>query len=277
MEMENSAQPKLSNENAPSPEPARIESLVMKLARFYSVMGNRPDEPGALSLMAEVLCQSASDEHIAHAMTRCCRECRYPVRLSDFLQRIPGQEIPQPEAEGRKAWDILQAFVRKYVGNSIHGEYAPEHGWYPKTFPKLADRVLDTVRRTGGWKIYKCMTDADFPYVQKRFFEEYAAWTAVERVNPDHMLSAVVESKLLTAAPAIPAQIKPVEQPRTFEAKAVPQPLTDAQLRERREMLAQQATALHQRRVQRHTAHSANPNSESESSAPLRTQEQAHA
>src|SRR5450631_4304901 len=121
METGNQASTKLSNENALSSEHARIESLVVKLARFYSVMGNQPTEPGALALMAEVLCSSASDELIAHAMTRCCRECRYPVRLSDFLQRIPGQEIPQPEAEGRKAWDVLQTFVRKFVGNDVYG------------------------------------------------------------------------------------------------------------------------------------------------------------
>jgi hypothetical protein len=243
METENSAQPKLSNENAPSPEPARIESLVLKLARFYSVMGNRPDEPGALSLMAEVLCQSASDEQIATAMTRCLRECRYPARLSDFLQRIPGQEIPQPEAEGRKAWDSLQTFVRKYVGNDVHGSFGPEHGWYPKAFPRLSDRILDTVRRSGGWKVYKCMSDEDFPYVQKRFFEEYQAWSAVERVDPGHMLTTVTEPKQLMTATPVQEQIKPAPVP-VVRPKTVPQPLTDAQRRDRFEMLKQQAASL---------------------------------
>lgn len=85
----------------------RSEDVVKKLARFYSVMGHRPDEPGALALMAEILCQSGSDEQIAESMTRCTRECRFPVRLPDLLQRIPGQEVPQSEAESRKAWDVL--------------------------------------------------------------------------------------------------------------------------------------------------------------------------
>lgn len=209
----------------------------MKLARFYSVMGNRPDEPGALALIAEVLCQSGSDEQIAHAMTRCCRECRYPVRLSDFLQRIPGQEIPAPEAEGRKAWDLLQTFVRKYVGNDVHGNFGPEHGWYPKTFPQLSDRILDTVRRTGGWKVYKCMTDEDFPFVQKRFFEEFHAWAAVERVDLGHMLAAVPEPKRLASTP-VPAAIKPEPVP-IVRPKPFAQPLSDAQLCDRREILMQ--------------------------------------
>ena len=204
-------------------------------------MGNRPDEPGALSLMAEVLCQSASDQQIATAMTRCCRECRYPVRLADFLQRIPGQEIPVPEAEARKAWDLLQTFVRKFVGNDVHGNFGPEHGWYPATYPKLADRILDTVRRSGGWKVYKCQTDEDFPFVQKRFFEEFHAWTAVEHIDASHMLTAVPKPKLIKA-PAVPAEPKPTRA-RTFEPKPIPQPLTDSQLVERREMLREQAAS----------------------------------
>lgn len=38
-------------------EAQRSELLVVRLARFYSVMGHRPDEPGALALMAEMLTQ----------------------------------------------------------------------------------------------------------------------------------------------------------------------------------------------------------------------------
>jgi hypothetical protein len=242
MEMENQESPRSSNENKQFSEPARKDELVVKLARFYSVMGNQPNEPGALALMAEVLCQSASDELIAHAMTRCCRECRYPVRLSDFLQRIPGQEIPAPEAEGRKAWDILSQFVNKCVGNDVYGNYGPEHGWYPKTFPKLSDRILDTVRRTGGWKVYACMSDEDFPFVQKRFYEEYAAWIAVERVELPKLIQASQQPQQLSDGARERREIKPAV--RTFQTKAVPQPLTDAQLRERREMLRQQAAAL---------------------------------
>ncbi len=252
------------NENAPSCEPGRIESLVSKLVRFYSVMGNRPDEPGALSLMAEVLCQSASDEQIAHSMTRCLRECRYPVRLSDFLQRIPGQEIPAPEAEARKAWDLLDGFVHKYVGNDVHGNFGPEHGWYPKTFPQLSDHILDTVRRSGGWKVYKCMSDDDFPYVQKRFFEEYLAWTAVERVELPKLIRTASPQLTDDGTNERQREIKPVPV-RTFAAKAIPQPLTDEQLRSRREMLARQAASLRPAQAQRHSEHNANPTSESDS------------
>ncbi len=208
-------------------------------------MGNQPGEPGALALMAEVLCQSASDEQIAAAMTRCCRECRYPVRLSDFLQRIPGQEIPAPEAEARKAWDVVVTFVSKWVQSDVEGNYVISRGVRSQDPPQLSDRILDVVRRTGGWATYKRMTDEDFPFVQKRFFEEFCSWAAVERVDVGHILAgAVPEAKRLTAMP-VSAEVKPVPV-RTFQAKPVPQPLPDDRLRARREMLTQQAQSLRQ-------------------------------
>jgi hypothetical protein len=217
-------------------------------------MGSRPDEPGALALMSEILTQSATDQQIDGALTRCARECRYPVRLSDILQRIPGLEISLSEAETRRDWDVLIRFVSKYVGNDIYGSFGPEHGWYPKRYPKLSDRILDTVRRTGGWKVYKCMTDGDFPFVQKRFFEEYAAWTAVGLVSPHKLLEDRQPLQLIAKPMAEP---KPEIQPKRTEQqvvlKKIPEPLTEAQIRDRREMLRQQAELLSRTAPARHS------------------------
>jgi len=221
-------------------------------------MGHRPEEPGALALMAEILTQSATDQQIDTALTRCGRECRYPVRLPDLLQRIPGQEIPQLEAESRKAWDIVTAFVAKYVSNDVHGNYGPEHGWYGKSFPKLSDRILDTVRRTGGWRTYKLMTEEDFPYMQKRFFEEYQAWTAVELIESDRLLTAPVQIKQLAETHAMGTGTKSAhtEAPPSKEnsrtqalasSKDSHAPLTEAEIRDRREMLRQQAASFRRR------------------------------
>ena len=216
-------------------------------------MGNRPDEPGALALMAEILCQSGTDEQIAESMTRCGREARYPVRLPDLLQRIPGKEIPAPEAEVRRSWDELVKFVREYVSNDVYGNYGPEHGWYPSTYPKLHDRILDTVRRTGGWAIYACMTDQDFPFVQKRFSEEFAAWTAVERVDASKLLTEMPRPRLVSKSvgQAREKQSPTVSSATIFKTKSIPQSMTDVQLRDRREVLRQQTERLKARTVRR--------------------------
>jgi len=239
--MANPALEKSLNASKPScaAESQRTESLVAKLARFYAVMGHRPDEAGALALMAEMLTQSATDDEISTALSRCARECQYPVRIPDILRRIPGKEVPQIDAEARKAWDLVTTFVGKYVSNDVHGNYGPEHGWY-ENFPTLSNRILDTVRRTGGWKTYKCMTDEDFPFVQKRFFEEYEAWTAVEQIDMRKLLTQMPALQLIGNQRAMHAAPR-IETLTPTLVKKIPEPLTDAQLRDRREILRQQA------------------------------------
>jgi len=244
--------------NAQAPE--RIEATIKKLVHFYSVVGKGPEEEGALALMAEYLCQCGTDEQTAFALTQCARKGPYPVRLADFLQHIPGLEVPQADAEMRRAWDILISFVDKYVDTDVHGNYGPDHGWYgaravrlegqwvqrPGTYPRLSDRILDVVRRTGGWKAYKTMTERDFPFLQRRFFEEYQSWTAVEHVDSSHMIAPPPMLKELATKSTLPQENAPLSETLTLSrlAKKVPQPLTDAELRDRREMLRQQAAAI---------------------------------
>ena len=221
------------NESKPScaAEAQRSESLVANLARFYSVWVTGPRSL-ALALMAEMLTQTATDDEIAAALTRCARECKYPVRVPDILQRIPGQEIPQLEAEARHAWDVVQDFTRKYVGNDVYGNYGPDHGWY-SNFPKLTERILDSVRRSGGWKTYKCATDEDFPFLQKRFFEEYQAWTAVEHVDPSKLLSEMAMLQLVAKSMDIPkSEPQPAPMARKIEVKRVPETPTPEQMRD---------------------------------------------
>jgi hypothetical protein len=167
------------------------------------------------------------------------------VRLADILQRIPGLEVPQSEAEARKAWDVLMGFVTKYVGNDIYGTFGPEHGWFPQLYPKLSDRILDAVRRTGGWRVYKCMRDTDFPFIQKRFFEEYAAWSAVGRVVGDKLLMEIPHLQLVGKRMVIAkAENQPKQASQQVVIKKIPEPLTDALIHDRREMLRQQAEFL---------------------------------
>ena len=247
--MESRALGRLSNENSRScATKERSESLLAKLARFYSVVGSRPDEPGALALMSQILAQSGSDEQIDGALTRCARECRYPIRLPDILQRMEGQEVPQLEAEGRKAWEVAVAFAEKWVRSDVNGSYVIDRGVRSSEPPKLTQRVLDSVRRSGGWRAYKCMTHEDYPFLQRRFLEEYAAWAAIEEVSAAKLLTEAPRLQLVAKPDAHETKgptprAKPAEVP-PFKPKPIPSPLTDVQLRDRRAMLRQQAELL---------------------------------
>src|SRR5204863_345675 len=86
------------------------------------------------------------------------------------------------------------------------------------------------------------MTDRDFPFVQKRFFEEYIAWTAIERVALGTLLVEAPQPLLVAAATPIRKEKACSHTPHTI--RTVPQPLTDAQIQDRREILRQQTSAI---------------------------------
>jgi hypothetical protein len=184
------------------------------LVLFYAKMGNQPTLQGAIAAMATSLAAKATPEAVQAALDRCEFECLYPVRMPHIIQRLPGGVV-DTEAEKRLAWETVERFVSKYVGNDVHGNYGPDFGWHgprlnprgeivkPASYPQLSDRILDAVRRTGGWKLYARMTDEDFPFVQKRFFEEYEAWTDVERISDRTRLLEIPRVKELVSAKAM--------------------------------------------------------------------------
>jgi hypothetical protein len=227
-------QPTSSDEHTMQGELRVLEMLTT----FYAAVGNAPETDAGLALMAKLLSARAEPQSINAALERCLVECRYPIRLPDILQRIPGTEAADVMAERRLAWDVVEKFVRKYVSNDVHGNYGPDFGWYgPRlnslgevvkaaSYPQLSDRILDTVRRTGGWQIYALMTNEDFPFVQKRFFEEYEGWSEVERISDRARLLEIPRVKELVAAKSMEP-----ERPRAPAPSAAAEPMSPQKAR----------------------------------------------
>jgi hypothetical protein len=221
----------------------RLKQLVA-LAEVFK----EPVTPECLAMFVESLAD-LSDDQIRLCVGHAFRELKWFPKPAELRELAGASQQQGQGAEARKAWDVLTRFVKKYVSNDVYGNFGPQHGWYPKSYPKLSDRILDTVRRTGGWKVYACMTGEDFPFVQKRFFEEYATWAAVEQIEPGKLLTEMPQLHLI-AKPMDPLTIsertpmaQSVDVP-AFRPKAISERLTNAQLRDRREMLRQQATAM---------------------------------
>jgi hypothetical protein len=166
------------------------------LTTFYGAIGNPPEARGALVLMAKALAARVEPAAVNLALDRCMIECRFPVRLPDIFQRMPGTEVAEIDAEKRLAWDIVIRTVSKW------GRWNSErtHAFLDDRAPTLAPRILDSVRRTGGWTVYHAMEADDFPHVQKRFFEEYSAWIQVERITDRARLLEMPRVKELAAA-----------------------------------------------------------------------------
>src|SRR5262249_12726300 len=122
-----------------------------------------------------------------------CTEFPYPVRLPHIRQRIPGLEIPDPEAQARAAWDRAQTFAKRHVysspvdGNGVciddcraekcrnnPRHYLDEH---------LPQQIRDTVRRCGGWRPIALSLREPDPFLKKEFMSEFQSWRAVERAS----------------------------------------------------------------------------------------------
>ena len=173
--------------------------------------------PERLRINAEDLID-IEQEALRVAFAKARREHDYYPSVAEIRRMAQVDEAAQLDAEARKAWELTEEFVRKYVDTDVYGNYGPEHGWY-RIYPQLCDRILDTVRRTGGWRAYKKLTDKDFPFQQKRFFDEYKAWTAVERLtDPSKLLVIETRPQLVEGQPRVPtpnagAQVEKLAKP----------------------------------------------------------------
>lgn len=130
-------------------------------------------------------------------------ELTYFPRIAEIRAMAGETEKIKIEAEAHRGWDILIDYVDKWVSSDPEGRYKPDPTVRAGRMPQLSQRLLDTVRRTGGWRAYKCMTNADFPFQRERFLEEYQCWKAVESVPQDLLQLAGDEAKakLLRADP----------------------------------------------------------------------------
>jgi len=155
------------------------------------------------------------------------------------------------DAEACAAWDVLMSFVSRYVQSDVFGNYAPDQGFRAAPMPVLSERILDCVRRCGSWRQFKCMTPSNFPFQQKRFFEEFKAWHAVNAVPVERLALPGKPIRAEGSATAKPCATDPKPsvcesaRPSASALKEFPNP---QQIHDRREFLRQQAELLTKQR-----------------------------
>lgn len=182
---------KQSNDGTQNGSVERRNWIAELVTATVEAMGSELSAP-ALNLFVEDL-SSLSDDAIVHALARCRREIRakngFPptLTIADVLDRAGVVSESEAEAaECRAAWDLVQRYVARHVARNPQGVYEERdfegnRGRIPK--PELPQRIQDTVRRVGGWRVLKNPSEADFPHVQRRFYEEYRAWAATEQAS----------------------------------------------------------------------------------------------
>ena len=181
------------------------------------------------------------------AFARARRELKFFPKIAEVRELAGKGQKQEADAEARAAWDTILDFTSKYIQSDPHGNYRIDQGVRRTPPPVLSQRILDTVRRTGGWKVYKCMDSDDMPFTQKRFFGEYEAWHAVQHIPLDGLIDTqdvlALDSPKQSSQPARVQQVK-ADQIVNVCAKNISGPMTEVQIRDRREILRQQAQLM---------------------------------
>ena len=174
------------------------------------VMGTELSTPALALFVADL--EKLPIESVARALARCRREIRgrngFPptLTIADILDRAGiVAESEAEDAEWQAAWDVAVRHANKYIISNPEGEYQEKH-YFGETvvIPELSQRIRDSVRRIGGWRTIKCMSNDDFPFVQKRFREAYQAWRAAEFVLSRNALAGIGGFKELIGAKRMP-------------------------------------------------------------------------
>jgi hypothetical protein len=126
------------------------------------------------------------------AFGRARRELKFFPKIAE-LRALTG---PQIEDEAVAAWDETIRFIERYVQSDVYGNYSIEQGVRDSPPPVLSQRIRDTVRRVGGWRVLKTMSEDDYPHVQRRFLEHYGAWTEIQQVPVDRLLTEAPQMRL---------------------------------------------------------------------------------
>jgi hypothetical protein len=177
------------------------------------------------------------------AFSAAVRQLSFEPRPAD-IRKLAGLAPEQQElGEAHKAWDLVCAFADKWVAADHEGVFRMHQGVRSEPIPTLSQRILDVVRRTGGWEPYKWRTTKSLPFLERDFLQEYKVWTYAEFVDESKMLTPGEVLKQLKA----PVPLKSMPAPESPRPQKLQEPLTEAQLVDRREILRQQAQRLKER------------------------------
>jgi hypothetical protein len=206
--------------------------------------------PECLAIYVESL-SDLSDDQVRQAVGRAIRELKFFPRVAELRELAGAAAKDQRTVEAEAAWKYANAYLREWgvdrmplfrSGATIEA-------------PPIPARIDYALRRIGGLRGLNQITEENRPFVFKDFCEAYNLAPIADSLAP----------QLTGKFPAIEGQVKQLPagakmerrgrkiKPSEMRAKSkpIPQPLTDAQRRDRLEILRQQAQFVHTRDTNR--------------------------
>jgi len=179
------------------------------------------------------------------AFQRARRECKFFPKIAELREFADGSLEDQCKVEAEAAWTFAMNYLKRWGverlplyqgGNLIEA-------------PPLLARIEYALRRVGGLRGLNQVTEDSRPFMFKDFCEAYKQAPIAESQAP--MLQErfgakllIGETKQLAARVDIPRSSARLAAVVPFKPKRIPEAPTDAQVRDRREMLRQQVESL---------------------------------
>ena len=183
-------------------------------------------------------------EQVQRALWRSRRELKFFPKISELrdLAGLAAKDVANVEAEA--AWKFANDYLRKWGVDRM--PLRSKGQWIEA--PELPERVAYALRRIGGLSGLNQITEESRPFMFRDFCEAYNLFPLASDLAPqlaDKFLTPKGEARMLGDGAEPVVHEKPYIVDRAVP-KPIPrqEPLTDAELADRREMLRQQAEAL---------------------------------
>jgi hypothetical protein len=250
----------------PQPKQSEILGWLVEQVTILAEAMGEAMTPARLKIYAGDL-SDLNRPQLEVAFARARRELRFFPKIAELRELAGVAAKDRHNVEGEAGWKWANDYLRKWGVDLMplwsNGKRIDA--------PAIPPRIEYALRRIGGLSGLNQITADSRPFMFRDFCEAYNLAPIADSLAPqltDKFPISEGQVKQLSDGANELREIKP--EVRMFPAKAVPQLLTDEQLRQRREMLAQQAAALRQGQRAQRSERMPNPPVESGNSPTLR-------
>jgi hypothetical protein len=230
----------------PQPKPSELLGWLIEQVIILAEAMGEVMTPARLKIYAGDLADIGR-EGLAIAFQRARRECRFFPKIAELRDLAGAAAKDERSVEAEAAWKCANDYLHKW-GVDLMPLYS---GGEQIDAPAIPPRVGYALRRIGGLRGLNQITEESRPFMFKDFCEAYNLAPIADALAPQlsgKFSTAQGEIKQLTGAKMErPQEIERAEAHTKLKPMPIRQPLTDAQRRDRREMLRQQAQSLSSR------------------------------
>ena len=178
-----------------------------------------------------------SQVQIERALWRARRELNFFPKIAELRELAGAKAEDQAHVEAAAAWEFLNRYLQKF-GVVIYDD---------DNRPPLDPRIDCALRRIGGLNALNQITEKSRPFMFNDFCEAYRLAPLADLLTPQLTELFGYQKLVAPKREQLAGKVFSDPEPRLPQkpiVKTIPEPLTDAQLRDRREMIKQQTATI---------------------------------